>query len=220
MARRRLTPEQVINRLREAEVALSEGSTVAKDSRRIGVNPADLLPVANRVRGPQDRPGQTRKAGGAGVQPPEERCGRPGTGQPDTMGGGVGKLLIPTRRRRYVGHGNGALGVSERRACRVLGVLPFYAALTVGDAKLLSVEVMELASRFGRYGYLRITSLLKHRGLDVNHKRVQRLWRRGAVEAAQERTALAQWRVLCESAAGVEDQRVGIRLRAYQDPRR
>ena len=37
MARRRHTPEQVINKLREAEVAIAEGSTVAEASRRIGV---------------------------------------------------------------------------------------------------------------------------------------------------------------------------------------
>ena len=37
MARRRHTPEQVINKLREAEVARAEGSTVAEASRRIGV---------------------------------------------------------------------------------------------------------------------------------------------------------------------------------------
>ena len=37
MARRRHTPEQVIKKLREAEVAISEGSTVAEASRKIGV---------------------------------------------------------------------------------------------------------------------------------------------------------------------------------------
>ena len=37
MAKRRHTPEQVINKLREAEVAIAEGSTVAEASRRIGV---------------------------------------------------------------------------------------------------------------------------------------------------------------------------------------
>ena len=37
MARRRHTPEQVINKLREAEVAIAEGSTVAVASQRIGV---------------------------------------------------------------------------------------------------------------------------------------------------------------------------------------
>ncbi len=37
MARRRHTPEQVINKLREAEVAIAEGGTVAEAARRIGV---------------------------------------------------------------------------------------------------------------------------------------------------------------------------------------
>ena len=37
MAKRRHTPEQVINKLREAEVAIAEGSTVAEAASRIGV---------------------------------------------------------------------------------------------------------------------------------------------------------------------------------------
>ena len=37
MPRKRYTPEQVINKLREAEVAISGGSTVAGASRQIGV---------------------------------------------------------------------------------------------------------------------------------------------------------------------------------------
>ena len=34
-----------------------------------------------------------------------------------------------------------------------------------------------MASRFGRYGYRRITSLLEMAGWQVNAKRVQRTWR-------------------------------------------
>ena len=37
MAKKRHTPEQVINKLREAEVSIAEGSTVAEAARRIGV---------------------------------------------------------------------------------------------------------------------------------------------------------------------------------------
>ncbi len=37
MPRKRYTPEQVINKLREAEAAISGGSTVAEASRQIGV---------------------------------------------------------------------------------------------------------------------------------------------------------------------------------------
>jgi transposase-like protein len=37
MPRKRHTPEQIINKLREAEVAISSGSTVAEAVRQIGV---------------------------------------------------------------------------------------------------------------------------------------------------------------------------------------
>ncbi len=37
MPRKRYTPEQVINKLREAEAAISGGSTVAEASRQVGV---------------------------------------------------------------------------------------------------------------------------------------------------------------------------------------
>ncbi len=37
MARKRHAPEQVTNKLREAEAAIAEGSTVAEAARRIGV---------------------------------------------------------------------------------------------------------------------------------------------------------------------------------------
>jgi putative transposase len=37
MVRRSFAPEQIINKLREAEVLLSQGSTVAQASRKIGL---------------------------------------------------------------------------------------------------------------------------------------------------------------------------------------
>ena len=40
------------------------------------------------------------------------------------------------------------------------------------DEKALTEEIVALASQFGRYGYRRITALLRHRGWRVNHKRV------------------------------------------------
>jgi transposase InsO family protein len=38
--------------------------------------------------------------------------------------------------------------------------------------------MIELAEQYGRYGYRRITGLLRQEGWKVNHKRVERLWRR------------------------------------------
>jgi putative transposase len=74
------------------------------------------------------------------------------------------------------------LEVSERRACQVLGQarstqrrqpsLP-------SDERRLTKEIIALATRYGRYGYRRITALLKNEhGWRVNHKRVERIWRK------------------------------------------
>jgi hypothetical protein len=38
MPRKRYTPEQIINKLREAEVLLSQGQTVAQASKQLGVS--------------------------------------------------------------------------------------------------------------------------------------------------------------------------------------
>ena len=64
MAKRKHTPEQVINKLREAEVAIAEGSTVAEASRRIGVTQQAFYRWRTEYGGPQDRPGQTPEAAG------------------------------------------------------------------------------------------------------------------------------------------------------------
>ena len=38
--------------------------------------------------------------------------------------------------------------------------------------------MVELATEYGRYGYRRVTAMLREEGFRVNHKRVERLWRR------------------------------------------
>ena len=87
-----------------------------------------------------------------------------------------------------VGKACGELGVSERRACKVLG----QARATqrrpdqVSDEELrLVARVIELAAQYGRYGYRRITALLQQEGWKVNHKRVERIWRREGLKVPQ-----------------------------------
>jgi len=41
----------------------------------------------------------------------------------------------------------------------------------------LKERIVDLASQYGRYGYRRITGLLHEEGWNVNHKRVERIWR-------------------------------------------
>ncbi len=71
--------------------------------------------------------------------------------------------------------------VSERRACRAIqqprSTQRYRMRSGDGDAPLTK-RVIALASSFGRYGYRRITALLREEGWWVNHKRVERIWHR------------------------------------------
>ncbi len=72
-------------------------------------------------------------------------------------------------------------GVSERRACRALRLSRStyrYSPIERDDEEPLIRRIIELAAVFGRYGYRRITALLRREGWRVNHKRVERIWRR------------------------------------------
>ena len=46
------------------------------------------------------------------------------------------------------------------------------------DEPILILRMIDLAKHYGRYGYRRITALLHDEGFKVNHKRIERLWRR------------------------------------------
>ena len=74
------------------------------------------------------------------------------------------------------------LKVSERRACQVLSQARSTQRRQPSppsDEKRLTEEIIALATRYGRYGYRRITALLNNEhGWRVNHKRVQRIWRK------------------------------------------
>ena len=70
--------------------------------------------------------------------------------------------------------------MSERRACRVVGQARSTQRRLKKvrkDEEALREDVVKLARRFGRYGYRRVTGMLKAEGWRVNHKRVERIWR-------------------------------------------
>lgn len=71
--------------------------------------------------------------------------------------------------------------MSERRVCRVLGQprsTQRYKKRIANDEEILTARLVVLASEYGRYGYRRITAMLRQEGWRVNHKRVERIWRR------------------------------------------
>ena len=72
-------------------------------------------------------------------------------------------------------------GISERLACRVLGQhrsTQRKKPTRPDDEAALTADITALAIQYGRYGYRRITAMLRHAGWRVNAKRVARIWRR------------------------------------------
>jgi putative transposase len=87
-----------------------------------------------------------------------------------------------------VGRVCGELRVSQRRACRVLGQARStqrYNPCPGEEEERLVTRIIELASQYGRYGYRRITALLRQEGWRVNHKRVERIWRKEGLKVSQ-----------------------------------
>lgn len=80
------------------------------------------------------------------------------------------------------------LKVSERRACRVLRQsrsTQRHIPLVFEEEVELRKRIIELAMKYGRYGYRRITALLWQEGWKVNHKRVERIWRQEGLRVPQ-----------------------------------
>ena len=135
--------------------------------------------------GAENRPGEAVAGDGSGERTTQACGSGPDVGQPDSKGGSTGKLLSPARRRRCVELARERYGISERRACRALEQprsTQRYTATMADDEEALTMAVVRLASRYGRYGYRRVTAMLQWEGWRVNHKRVERIWRRGGLK--------------------------------------
>ncbi len=55
------------------------------------------------------------------------------------------------------------------------------------EARLVT-DITTMATRYGRYGYRRVTALLNGYGWQVNHKRVERIWRREGLKVPQKQS--------------------------------
>ena len=71
--------------------------------------------------------------------------------------------------------------MSKRFACKVLGQhrsTQRRAPEAADDEAALTAVIFDWTRQYVRYGYRRITALLRTEGWRVNHKRVERIWRR------------------------------------------
>jgi putative transposase len=81
-----------------------------------------------------------------------------------------------------------AFGISERRVCRAIEQprsSQRYTPQKPNRDEPLTKRIIDLAVRYGRYGYRRITALLQAEGWWINHKKVERIWRLEGLKVPQ-----------------------------------
>ena len=90
--------------------------------------------------------------------------------------------MTAEQRRQAVRSLREPFGVSERRACRVLGHPRSTQRQAPRKAKegedWLVTRMLAMVQQHPRYGYRRIWALLRREGWRVNRKRIYRLWKK------------------------------------------
>ncbi|WP_423825915.1 IS3 family transposase [Sandarakinorhabdus cyanobacteriorum] len=89
------------------------------------------------------------------------------------------KMVTPDAKRNAVVHARETFGLSERRACRLIGVarrVVRYEPTRPDDAGLRT-RLRELAGERRRFGYRRLGYLLAREGHAPNHKKLLRIYR-------------------------------------------
>ena len=105
--------------------------------------------------------------------------------------------MRPAQRRAAVVYAQDRLGLSQRKACRLVGSARStirHRSRRGGDAAL-RLRLRQLAEQRPRFGYRRLHALLRRDGIIVNHKRIERLYRAEGL-AVRRRTRKARGRIL------------------------
>ena len=165
-------------KLREAEVGLAQGQTVGQVCKQIGVTEQTYYRWRKEYGGLRLNQAKRLKVLEKENARLKKLVADLSLDKQILKEVSSGKLLGPTKRRRavvWVRERLGAERVSERRACQVLGQARSTQRrerhIPDDEARLVA-EMVELATHYGRYGYRRITAMLRWEGWKVNHKRV------------------------------------------------
>ncbi|WP_158806869.1 IS3 family transposase [Beijerinckia sp. L45] len=188
MPNKRHKPEEIVAKLRQVDVLVSQGKPVAEAVRSIAVTEVTYYRwrqeygglKGDQVKRLKDLEAENTRLRRAVSDLTLEKL--------ILKEAAFGKLLSPARRRACIDTVVAKHGVSERFACRALGQhrstqrrIP----KTRDDEAALTADIVALALQYGRYGYRRITAMLRRAGWVVNRKRVARIWRREGLKVPQ-----------------------------------
>ncbi len=119
--RKRYAAEEIIAKLREAEVHLAQGDTVGQAVRKLGVSEQTYYRWRREYGGMRVDQAKRLKELERENARLKQLVAEQALDNSIVREVASGKLLSPAKRRRTVAHARAAQQVSERRACRVIG---------------------------------------------------------------------------------------------------
>jgi hypothetical protein len=149
-----------------------EGIRGMPQARHIG---ADLLRLEGEVRRHERLGRQAVEAARGGECEAEDAAGGGDAGQRGAEGHHVKKVVTPAARRAAVTAAREAHGISERRACSIIGAdrtAMRYRHRRVDDAAIRT-RLKELAAERWRFGWRRLKLLLEREGIRMNYKKLR-----------------------------------------------
>ncbi|WP_462418634.1 IS3 family transposase [Kytococcus sp. Marseille-QA3725] len=192
-SRKRHTPEQVIRKLGQADRMLTDGQDVAAVCRELGVSEQTYYRWRNQYGGLKADDAKRLKElekQNATLKRLLAEAELEKAALKELAGG---KLLSPDRRRAAVDHLKRKLRVSERMACRLVGLSrsayrrPLKGDTVTDPDRALREWLRAWAKDHPRYGYRRAYHDARAEGWVVNHKKIQRLWRDEGLRVPQRR---------------------------------
>ncbi|WHM17049.1 IS3 family transposase [Micrococcus yunnanensis] len=192
-SRKRHTPEQVVRKLGQADRMLADGQDVAAVCRELGVSEQTYYRWRNQYGGLKADDAKRLKElekQNATLKRLLAEAELEKAALKELAGG---KLLSPDRRRAAVDHLKRKLRVSERMACRLVGLSrsayrrPLKGNTVADPDRALREWLRAWAKDHPRYGYRRAYHDARAEGWVVNHKKIQRLWRDEGLRVPQRR---------------------------------
>lgn len=184
MKKSKFTEQQIAFALQQAEGGTRCGGVPEGGHRR-----SDVLSLEAVVRR-ADAVGSEEAAPARGRErtPAPDRCGS-AVGQGDAGGSDPPKTMTPARGREMIDLVRSSFRVLIRRASRAVPArrATYHYRSRRPEQVPLRKRIREIAETRMRYGYRRITIVLRREGWRVNVKRVHRLYRRPANAAQRPR---------------------------------